>query len=400
MRICFLTPRLPPAVCGVGDHTSMLAEAMREQGVDVGFAYCKAQPVVSGLPPGPVDYVDWKSSTLRDSIIRQNPDWLWVQLSGYGYSRWGAPYALGRELQQLRRLRPNLRLAICLHETHCKPSQLGMKGVALSSWQKHTVGKVARLGDVVFTTNPVWEQWALHDYGVEPARLVRLPIGSNIPQVVLTPDERAHLRSRFGWAANDLIAVAFGSFWSQKQALRIFAPLLSKGFALKCLDRLACLGGDSADIPDDLRALADCCAPSGAYNLFGNRSAREVGEILACCDLGLCATPPSVLEKSGAFSAFAQAGLAVITNPVLAEPASGPGQFPVFSAPKWDWQQVRSPRVEKLRRELSDYADRNYRWAAIAQRALRQMGLRALPAFDLETSGWPPPALFVKIPND
>jgi hypothetical protein len=374
MRICFLAPRLPPAVCGVGDHTALLAAAMREEGVDVGFIYCKPQSEVSGLPPGPVDHIDWKNSTLTDSLARQNPDWLWVQLSGYGYSRWGAPFALGRELQQLRRNRPGLRLAICLHETHCKPSQLGMKGIVLSPWQKHTVGEVARLGDVVFTTNPVWEQWALNDYGVEPARLVRLPIGSNIPQVVLTPAERAHLRGRFGWAANALIAVAFGSFWSQKQALRIFAPLLSKGFALKCLDRLVCLGGDSTDVPLDLRALADLCAPSGAYDLFGNRSAREVGEILACCDLGLCATPPSVLEKSGAFSAFAQAGLAVLTVPVPPGPASGPVQIPVFSAPTWDWQQAHSPRVQALRQELSEYANRNYSWTAIAQRALRQMG--------------------------
>jgi hypothetical protein len=167
--------------------------------------------------------------------------------------------------------------------------------------------------------------------------------------------------------------VAFGSFWSQKQALRIFAPLLSKGFALKCLDRLACLGGDTTEVPPDLRALADLCAPPGAYNLFGNRSASEVGEILACCDLGLCSTPPSVLEKSGAFSAFAQAGLAVLTVPVPTEPASGPVQSSVFSAPTWDWQQARSPRVQALRQELSEYANRNYSWTAIARRALSHM---------------------------
>jgi hypothetical protein len=374
MRISFLTPRLPPAVCGVGDHTALLAAAIREEGVDVGFVYCKTQPEVCDLPPGPVDNIDCGNSTLTSCIARQNPDWLWVQLSGYGYSRWGAPYALGCELQKLQRQRPNLRLAICLHETHCKPSQLGLKGMILSPWQKHTVGKIARLGDLVFTTNPVWEQWALDDYDVDPARLFRLPIGSNIPQVILSPDQRVSLRERFGWKAEDFIALAFGSYGSQERALRVFGKLVSEGFELKCLDRLVCLGGNTVEPPAMLKSLASQCAVPGSYNLFGNRVAREVGEIMACCDLGLCATPLGVLEKSGAFSAFAQAGLAVIANHSPTEPAADPKQFPVFSASTWDWKQARSSRVKELRRVLSEYANENYKWTAIARRALRQMG--------------------------
>src|SRR5262249_51848302 len=117
MRITFLAPRLPPAVCGVADHTRFLAEAMAGQGVEVGFLH--REPVAGGPEPmlGPVLNWDGGARALEECIAKQAPDWLWIQFSNYGYSRWGAPYCLGRDLRRLRSRMPGLCIAIYLHET-------------------------------------------------------------------------------------------------------------------------------------------------------------------------------------------------------------------------------------------------------------------------------------------
>ncbi len=96
MRVTFLAPRLPPAVCGVADHTQKLAEAMAEQGVEVGFIHTKLDAAETVQLPGPIDFWDGDKRSLIELLKRQRANWLWVQLSGYGYSRWGAPFILGQ----------------------------------------------------------------------------------------------------------------------------------------------------------------------------------------------------------------------------------------------------------------------------------------------------------------
>ncbi len=112
-RLTFLAPRLPPAVCGLADHTQWLAEAMAEQGLEVGFIHTQQNAPELTRLPGPVDCWDGRRRSLAGLLIRQRADWLWVQLSGYGYSRWGAPLILGQAISWARRRIPELRVAVC-----------------------------------------------------------------------------------------------------------------------------------------------------------------------------------------------------------------------------------------------------------------------------------------------
>ncbi len=370
MRITFLSPRLPPAVCGLADHTRFLAEAIKGQGAEVGFIYCKAQQDVDSRLPGPAAYWNGNPSGLETNVSKQCADWLWVQLSSYGFSRWGAPYRLGIALRRLRTRMPQVRLAICLHELHCKPSQLGLKGPILSPWQKYTVGKIAQLGDIVFATNEVWKQLAIEEYGLPPAKVHRLPIGSNIPEISLSPGQRAQVRCSYGWHDKELIAVAFGSFGSQMQALRLFERKLIEGFEEGILGRLVCMGGESPAIPMELRQLASAIAQRGAFQILGTLPALEVARILACCDFGLCITPPAILEKSGAFMACAAAGLAVISSRAFANGYPASANLPVLYTETFDWRQGRSAAVQQIKHDLHQRAQNEYRWSSIAERAL------------------------------
>ncbi len=101
MRISFLAPRLPPAVCGVADHTRLLAGAMADQGAQVGFI--SAHPAMPGESEsalgGPIGHWSGGPRSLIQCLAQQGAEWLWVQLSSYGFERKGAPWRLALFVQ-------------------------------------------------------------------------------------------------------------------------------------------------------------------------------------------------------------------------------------------------------------------------------------------------------------
>ena len=370
MRISFLAPRLPPAVCGVADHTRLLADAMVEQGVDTTFIYCDPGAAPPAALPGPVVRWERNGEPLEKVVAEQQPDWLWIQFSNYGYSRWGAPYRLGRDLRLVRRRMPEVGVAIYLHETHCLPRQLGFKGPVLSPWQKHTVGAVARLGDSVFVSVAPFEIRAIEEYGLDRRQVFRLPIGSNIPPADLTPDHRDGLRRTLGWSSDDTVGVAFGSYATQLRALRRFEATIARGIDEGILKRVVCLGGDPSVVASDLEDYVHRSPFAGRVQLLGPKGADEVGRILSCCDFAFAPTPRPVLEKSGAFMACAFAGLAVL---VYSPGAKTDDDLPVLAAESWNWQQASSSRVAAVRTALKKRALSQYTWEGIAQRALAEL---------------------------
>src|SRR4051794_7348661 len=152
MRITFLSPRLPPAVCGLADHTDLLARALVEKGAEVSFIYYRAQQTEAPAACGSIAAWDGTPAHLGRCVEASKPDWLWLQLSGYGFSRWGAPYVLGSALKSLKQADPKLRVATYAHELYCEPHQLGWKGPLLSPWQRTTIARILRRSDKVFVS--------------------------------------------------------------------------------------------------------------------------------------------------------------------------------------------------------------------------------------------------------
>jgi hypothetical protein len=373
MRVTFLSPRLPPAVCGLADHTKWLASAMARARVEVGFIHYQSQPLVCDLPNGPIDFWGDSRSGLEACLGRHRPDWLWVQLSGYGYSRWGAPYQLMRALMRVRRRLPDLRLAVCVHETHCRPDQLGCKGPVLARWQRHTAANVVRLGHLVFPTIGPYRDCVVDEYGVKAHRVLQLPIASNIPAVKLTAAQRERARQTLDWQADETVAVTFGSVATQLRALQWFEPLLARGLREGHLHRVVCLGGEQPEVPPELNAWRERPPFAGAFQALGRQPADRVGEILACSDFAFLPTCRNFIEKSGAFMACAAAGLAVLVPPSAPGRAGLSPLLPIIPAEGWDWQRATSSEVARLRRDLLEHAQRHYDWDAIARTALARM---------------------------
>ncbi len=311
MRVAFLTPNLPGLVCGLADHSRLLGEALVRKGYDVGLIGRHGDPVAARSAgwSGYAAIWDGTPSGLGRSLERMSADWLWVQLSGYGYSRWGAPWRLACALKAARHRHPALLLAICVHETHCEPHQLGRKGQVLSTWQRFTIACIVRLGDLVLPTIPLWEQRCLKDYGVHPSRVQLLPIAANVPPVRPTADQRNLWRKELGIGPSDRVAVAFGRWTSQKLALERFGPTICTALVQGGLNHVVAVGGESPSRPPWVGSMLAKPPWVGRLHILGPQPARRAAEILAAGDVGLVPSPWEVWGKSGVARAFEQAGL-------------------------------------------------------------------------------------------
>jgi hypothetical protein len=357
-------------VCGIADHTLLLALALRNEGVEVGFI--SKQGSGRGLPSGPVDHWDGSAGGLAECVRRQQPDWVWVQLSGYGYSRWGAPVALARAVRALRHNLPTIAVAVCVHETHCQPHQLGRKGRLLSPWQRRTVGVVVRQADILFTSIPKYVRMVTEDYGFPSDRVVRLPIGSNIAVTPLSAGERAQIRQRFGWQPHEVIAVTFGSTASQIRALKNCGDCLARGIASGQLHRVVCLGGQPGQQHIDLMSLPKVLRRPEIVTLLGYQRDEQVAEILGCGDFAFSAYPQTLLGKSTSFSSYAMAGLPVLVSGSRINEVEDPKLPPFLFTENWDWNcSGRARELQELREGIRAYATENLGWSVIAGKVLR-----------------------------
>ena len=263
---------------------------------------------------------------------------------------------------------PRLKLAVCVHETHCRAEQSGWRRF-LSAWQKRTVGNVVRQADVVFATIDLWREWVINEYEVPPDRVRVLPIGSNIPAVDLTAQRRHDARRRLRWAETEVVAVAFGSYETQWQALERFRGVLERGLEQGRLDRLVCIGGQGGQAPERVLHWGRCLRRPDVFQVLGSRSAIEIGEVLAASDVGLAATPPAVIDKSGAYRAFAAAGLPTLISTPPADGRLNNGLL--VPADACDWQQL--PWELSCRRRFQQQAEAEFGWDEIARKALSQL---------------------------
>lgn len=313
MHVTFLTPNLPPSVCGLADHTRLLGAALARRGYGVSIvarrrdASTSTENIAGWV--GATAIWDGTSGGLLRFLGHVRADWLWVQLSGYGYSRFGAPWKLSRTLKVVRRHYPDLRFAVCVHETYCHPDQLGPKGRVLSAWQRFTVGQILRQGDLVLPTIPLFLGQCLHEYRLPPARLELLPIAASTAAVRLTEEQRSRLRRELGLAPSDRVAVTFGRWNSQRMALERLGPTVQRAIDEGSLSSVIAVGGENSMPPEWIGEFMAKRPWAGRLQVLGKQPAERIAEVLAVVDVGLVPTPWPVWEKSSAARAFEQAGL-------------------------------------------------------------------------------------------
>lgn len=308
MRINVLTPNLPPAVCGIADHSILLGNALRRLGAEVDYlAPCRGPNASQST-----NACLWDGTTkgLHTAIQRRESDVLWIQYSGYGYSKKGIPVALARAIEHIAKSRPGMSIVACMHETHASKTRLGWRAPIIQPLQISVARRIVKAAHVVFATVDVNLERCIHEYGAARDVIELLPIASNLPNVEISAAERQQFRERLGLRNGARIAVTFGLWSSQLRATNLFRSELLAALRQGRIEHVVAVGGETA--PSQMNVVNDIANVfNGRMSVLGPASAVDVARALRCCDIGLVPTPPDYLRKSGVAAAFAAAGLEI-----------------------------------------------------------------------------------------
>jgi hypothetical protein len=346
MRITMLMPNLPPLVCGLADHGVNLGEAFRKLGAETSYLGLRG----GADDGGGSDMYTWNGST-NDLIrmLRQlSTEVLWVQYSGYGFSKRGIPIGLARTIEVIRKSNSDLKIAVCMHETHASKAGLGWCASLIQPLQISVGRRIARVADVLFATVDVNLDRCVGEYGISPTAISLLPIASNIPTVRVRDSDRVALREQLNLHKNARIAVIFGLWATQLRTMKLFREHLESSLRIGQIDHVLAVGGDTG--PCQKNALTEQGrALNGHFTVYGPASGPEIGRILRCCDVGLVPTPLAYLRKSGVAAAFSAAKLELWLKNERAEIMVKTNIEPF---PTWD--QVAGMAMESLQVRTTD----------------------------------------------
>ena len=213
MRILLVTANFRPSVGGIERFVEILAEGLAERGHEVTVATCRTR----GAP------ATEQSGAVR--IVR-------IRASDLPRERLGVPYPLPEPFAAVRTLRALLGDADVVHAQDALylttvaslllarrldvPSVLTQHvafvpqgRVSLDLAQRAaiaTLGRSARLADVVTTVNPSVADWARRTWGLREVR--PLPVG--VPVSAITEDERTAVRRELGIEDGRFVALFAG----------------------------------------------------------------------------------------------------------------------------------------------------------------------------------------------
>ena len=330
MRITMLMPNLPPIVCGIADHSIMLGRALSGLGSKISYLALRCHEGESGRSDM---YVwDGRARSLREAIQRLGTEILWVQYSGYGFSRKGIPFRLARALEEIRKCADAPTIVVCMHETHASRTGLGWRAPLIQPLQIIASRRVARTADIVFATVDVNLKRCVDEYGVSRSSASLLPIASNIPDVQVRESDRVAFREQLSLPENARIAVTFGLWVTQFRTLELFRDELISSLRSGRIDHVLAIGGEEEQPPNNPHKVGGKDL-TGHLTVYGPAPGSKIAKILRCCDIGLVLTPRSELRKSGVAAAFVAADLDLWMKNEHSEVVVERSQAP---SPKWE----------------------------------------------------------------
>ncbi|MBI5903964.1 MAG: glycosyltransferase [Deltaproteobacteria bacterium] len=273
MKVLLVCGSFPPMRCGVGDYTSMLADALgRKAGVDVAVLTSKG-----AAPPRPdVPYrllaleEGWRFPDLPDTVraVREwSPDVVHFQYpaKGYGPLQWVLP-SLFRAM--------GYPVYLTLHEYFGERD----KGTRLSA-ALNLPNIVAARGIVV--TREDYASLIPPSYArvMRRRQVKHIPIGANVHTRVVDEAERKAVRNRFAPSPSSLVSY-FGFVSPNKGVDDIFRIADPERHHIVLIAEL-----DPADpLHARILSLADTPPWKGRVSVTGFLPADEVARILACSD--------------------------------------------------------------------------------------------------------------------
>ncbi|WP_009634499.1 hypothetical protein [Synechocystis sp. PCC 7509] len=211
MLIVQVVPRLPPAVCGVGDYALNLACQLRKDfGIETHFIV--GDPSWSGakeIAGFSISKVSTRSTNALFPLLPSNleiPITVFLHYVGYGYENRGCPIWLVRAIKKWKSQSFNSRLVTMFHEIY----GFGPPWTSsfwLSPLQKKLTSDLTTLSNFCFTSREGYAKKLFEFSHKKQTQIINLPVFSNIgePESLLPLAQRHRQLVVFGRKDSKLI---------------------------------------------------------------------------------------------------------------------------------------------------------------------------------------------------
>jgi glycosyltransferase involved in cell wall biosynthesis len=209
MTLVFITPNYPPTICGVGDHTFHLVQAMTKKGHDV-HVICSANQKVKPVGEETIHAVvkNWQNTegvSVATKIIADiKPNWVVVQYVPHGLHPKGLPFAILSLYKKLVQL--NIPILTVFHEVRIRP-EWGVKKQIASFLQTKIANRIAKMSAKVVTSIDFYAQ-LLHHW---QHKMTIVPVGSNILPLEISAYEKEQLKQKHSINEDALVICTFGN---------------------------------------------------------------------------------------------------------------------------------------------------------------------------------------------
>jgi glycosyltransferase involved in cell wall biosynthesis len=364
VHIVLISDSAPPIHCGIGDHTVLLADALRRSGCDITILARQGKEGDGvGILGGENGLLPLK--LLQEKLSKLEPDLLVLQFTPLMYGVSSRTDRV-RMVDAWLRLGQTWKTAIIVHETYFRTWWYPLSWIRGTQERYYLRRMVEASGHVFTASEPLAKEMNAWRRG-KP--VCWLPISSNFPAVAAN---REALRSQRGLDAQDVVLVLFsgGSSlkWLSKHVEYTDVRLRAAGVSAKWL----LLGGIPADW---FRLKAPVISP-------GRLAPSEISEWLTASDLFLMPHYAGVSAKRGTLMAAMQHRLPVVgTRTVMTDEfwreLEGVCLTPLLSTKRFARQVLDLGEDSEMRRSLGlsnhDYFQRNFTWEKLAEVLLREV---------------------------
>ncbi len=296
-----IVPVLPPAISGVGDNATVLAEELQAaHGVETRFivgdpSWQDKRQDASTFPAETV-----RARTPRELLrllpTGDDPTPVLLHYVGYGYALRGCPFWLASALERWKRDVPAARLLVLFHETYASGDSIWSSAFWTSPLQKSVAKRIGRIADIRRITTSVAAE-ELRVVGGVPAggHLDVCPVFANLGEPA-APSPLAERRRQL---------IVFGTRHWRVEAYTRRLPDLAETCRRLQIERVI-------DVGSPLGMPLDHLLPIPLVEA-GPLPAAEAGALFSESFAGYFTYPISFLAKSSIFGAYCAHRLLPVT---------------------------------------------------------------------------------------
>jgi hypothetical protein len=278
--ILIISPQYPSAINGLGDYSSILGRHL-EKGFNVVYAGLAQQEPVALSPYRCLSSWD----VLTEILTQYEIDCIFLNYVNFAYQPKGLPFKLLKTLQQIKT--QGYKLCIFFHELNASSSKPWQLVFWTKPLQQYIYKRLLTISDLAFCSNErVRKILAKHQH----PNLYKKAVFANIPE----PSESIKFK-QIGKSA-----VIFGTLNRRKKVYDNIEEL-NAFITSRNIQEIVDIGAGDANL-----AIQNI---SCRIRILGKLSATEIAIEFAKHTWALIDYPPSLIEKSGIFAAYAAYGL-------------------------------------------------------------------------------------------